>query len=234
LLKNWRAAMRLPLLLTAVIALPLAIPVWIYFPLGQFYAGMWVGATLGMIVWVRDDPPDYIARWKRGADGEAQTAKALRTLECDGWRIFHDRGADRGNLDHVVIGPAGVFLLETKNLSGVIRFEPSGLSIHHEHAPRNDFIYSRLDATVRGAALRLNRRIREVTRLRPWVQAVVVIWGDFPQGLAEGDQVVYIAGEKLAEWLAARPSKLSARDVSLLGLAVDAELVAPPAAAIAS
>jgi hypothetical protein len=225
--------MRLPLAITLVVALPLAIPLWIYFPFGQFYAGMFVGGTLGMASWIWDDPPDYIARWKRGAEGEAKTAKALRALEHDGWRVFHDRASERGNLDHIVLGPPGVFLLETKNLSGVARFEPSGLTIHHDHAPRSDFTFSRLDGTLRGAALRLNRRIEETTQLRPWVQAVVVIWGAFPQGVAEGDRVVYVAGAKLVEWLAEHAPKLSPRDVSLLALALDAELVAPPAPAIA-
>jgi hypothetical protein len=35
----------------------------------------------------------------------------------------------------------------------------------------------------------------------PWVQAVVVVWGDFPQGRHEEENVVYIRGEELRSWV---------------------------------
>ncbi len=57
--------------------------------------------------------------WRVGADGEETVAIRLRTLG-DGWHVVHavpvgERGSD---IDHVVIGPAGVFTLNTKNHRG--------------------------------------------------------------------------------------------------------------------
>jgi hypothetical protein len=233
LLSRWRATLRWPFLLAVLFAVGIAIPAGVYFPHGQFFAGMMIGGAWGMIVWVRDDPPDYIARWKRGADGEQQTAEALVGLERDGWRAFHDRAGGRGNLDHIVIGPPGVFLLETKTLSGTITLERAGLTASYGDGARNDFAFLHLERTMRGAAAGLKERIEETTQLRPWVQAVVVIWGDFPEGIAEGDRVVYIAGHRLNEWLRSHATKLNPRNERLIELALDAELVAPPAPAIA-
>ena len=57
--------------------------------------------------------------WRRGADGEERVAQSLSRLP-HGWYVFHDLtvGSRGANLDHVVIGPGGIFVLNTKNLSG--------------------------------------------------------------------------------------------------------------------
>jgi hypothetical protein len=54
--------------------------------------------------------------YRIGADGEEQTAVALKKLG-PGWRVLHavpvgDRGSD---IDHVVIGPGGVFTINAKH-----------------------------------------------------------------------------------------------------------------------
>jgi hypothetical protein len=57
--------------------------------------------------------------WRRGADGEERVAQSLSRLPM-GWYVFHDLtvGSRGANLDHVVVGPGGVFVLNTKNLTG--------------------------------------------------------------------------------------------------------------------
>ena len=53
-----------------------------------------------------------------GYFGERMVAEHLDALKGQGWRIFHDVPAmDNGhkfNLDHVAVGPTGVFVVETK------------------------------------------------------------------------------------------------------------------------
>lgn len=50
--------------------------------------------------------------------GERLTAEELEPLREKGWKIYHDVPIDRGgfecNIDHVAIGPGGVFAIETK------------------------------------------------------------------------------------------------------------------------
>ncbi|WP_232676234.1 nuclease-related domain-containing protein [Nocardioides sp. R-C-SC26] len=61
--------------------------------------------------------------WERGAVGEETTAAALALLPPDEWTTFHDLrwpGRQRANIDHVVVGPPGVFVIDTKNWSGPI------------------------------------------------------------------------------------------------------------------
>lgn len=49
-----------------------------------------------------------------GLLGEKIVAEALAPLTVDGCRIFHDVPAAGFNLDHVIVGPTGVFAIETK------------------------------------------------------------------------------------------------------------------------
>lgn len=50
--------------------------------------------------------------------GERLTAEELEPLKSRGWRIFHDVPVSSGkaewNIDHVAVGPGGVFAIETK------------------------------------------------------------------------------------------------------------------------
>lgn len=60
--------------------------------------------------------------WEKGAEGESLTAAALADLDGT-WTVWHDLhwpGRQRANLDHLVIGPGGVFVVDSKNWSGAV------------------------------------------------------------------------------------------------------------------
>lgn len=64
------------------------------------------------VVWPRDDP----GRWERGAVGEAATASCLERLPSRRWFVLHDLAVpgSRANIDHLVIGPTGVWVIDSK------------------------------------------------------------------------------------------------------------------------
>lgn len=49
-----------------------------------------------------------------GFTGERVVGEALNQLLRDGFQVFHDLPFDGFNIDHVVVGPSGVFAIETK------------------------------------------------------------------------------------------------------------------------
>jgi len=49
-----------------------------------------------------------------GLDGEVATAQLLDPLKRKGFYIYHDFQAKGFNIDHVLVGPSGVFAVETK------------------------------------------------------------------------------------------------------------------------
>jgi hypothetical protein len=71
--------------------------------------------------------PDAVA-WRRGAAGEQRTARLLAALERHGWAVLHDLAipGSRANLDHLVIGPGGVFVIDSKHYRGRLQLDPSG------------------------------------------------------------------------------------------------------------
>lgn len=59
--------------------------------------------------------------YERGADGERRTAEVLDELVPFGYVSLHDLkwpGRPRANIDHVLVGPSGVYVIDSKNWSG--------------------------------------------------------------------------------------------------------------------
>lgn len=52
-----------------------------------------------------------------GFKGERVIAEILNRLQADGFRVYHDLPFDRYNIDHVIVGACGVFVVETKTRS---------------------------------------------------------------------------------------------------------------------
>jgi len=67
--------------------------------------------------------PNSITAWQTGAEGELRTGRLLEPLTAEGFRILHDRKipGSRANIDHIVIGPPGIFVVETKSLGGSLQ-----------------------------------------------------------------------------------------------------------------
>lgn len=56
-----------------------------------------------------------------GLDAETAVGQELNTLMFSGFRVFHDFPAENFNIDHIAVGPAGVFAVETKGRSKPIK-----------------------------------------------------------------------------------------------------------------
>lgn len=54
---------------------------------------------------------------RQGADGEKAVGQYLERLREKGYSVFHDVVGQGFNVDHVLVGPAGVFSIETKTWS---------------------------------------------------------------------------------------------------------------------
>jgi Nuclease-related domain len=62
---------------------------------------------------------------RQGASGESAVALALASFPDD-FCVINDLTTPFGNLDHVVVGPTGVFVLDTKNWRGVVSADGKG------------------------------------------------------------------------------------------------------------
>jgi hypothetical protein len=75
--------------------------------------------------------PDAVA-WRRGVAGERHTARLLGPLERHGWAVLHNLAVpgSRANIDHLAIGPGGVFVIDSKQYRGRLRLDSSGRLWH--------------------------------------------------------------------------------------------------------
>jgi hypothetical protein len=91
--------------------------------------GGWLWAVLGLTIAVFVVAFGLATRWfvRRlrarsdsylGFFGERVVAEFLEPAKTQGWRVFHDvpceSGRERFNIDHVAVGPGGVYAIETK------------------------------------------------------------------------------------------------------------------------
>jgi hypothetical protein len=85
-----------------------------------------LGDVLGGVVLAITDDPQSTKAWRVGAVGEEKLARALSGIA--GIRTLHDRSVPgtRGNIDHIIIAPAGVFVVDAKNYEGLIAVRDRG------------------------------------------------------------------------------------------------------------
>ena len=111
------------------------------------------------------------AAFARGRQGELSVARALDQLAADGYARIDDcrwPGRSQANIDHVLVGPAGLFVVDAKNWSGRVE--------------------------IRDGVLRQNgyRRTREADASAEAARAVA---GLLPMGVARVEGVLCLCGE---------------------------------------
>ena len=77
---------------------------------------------------LRFRPSSEAIAWRRGAAGERRTARLLGPLEQLGWVVLHDLAVPggRANIDHLAIGPGGIFVVDSKQYRGRLQLDGSG------------------------------------------------------------------------------------------------------------
>ncbi|MGH2912238.1 MAG: nuclease-related domain-containing protein [Solirubrobacteraceae bacterium] len=88
------------------------------------HSALFIGSELALLVTMfvvsRYILP-LVDRHDRGATGEEQVGGLLEGLRDGGWRVVHDASFGHGNIDHIALGPGGLFTVETKSHPGPVR-----------------------------------------------------------------------------------------------------------------
>ena len=144
--------------------------------------------------------------WRKGASGERWVGFILGRLP-QGWHVFHDVPVgDRGaNIDHVVVGPAGAFTLNTKNLTGKVWVGPD--SIRHNGHP------TKYLPTAVFEAERASRLLSAAADRPVDVRGVLAILADEWTITQKPSEVTVGSPRWVKDWMVRLPSTLSAHDV---------------------
>src|SRR6266511_2380041 len=163
-----------------------------------------VPGGLGFLLRFR--PSAETTAWRRGAKGEQRTARRLRRLGR-GWTVFHDLAipGSRANVDHLVIGPPGVFLVDSKHYRGRLTLTPEG-SLWYGHHPLAGVL-----ATIRWEAAVLSQTLGTTVTPMLCVHHAQLPWGEL---MAEGIPV--LAADRVTTTLRALPPLLDEVQLALL------------------
>jgi len=166
------------------------------------------GLAAGVVGWrLRFRPSRDTRAWRDGARGERATARLLRRLTRHGYVVFHDVAipGTPANADHVVIGPAGVVLIDSKRYTGRVWQGPDGRVWHNQYPMDRHLRALRLEAAAIGRALGVR------------VRALVGVHGAHVDvaGLTTGGIDILPAG-RLPGILATAPPQLTQTEVAAL------------------
>ena len=155
--------------------------------------------------------------WERGAQGEQRTAEVLSQLPGETWTVFHDLrwpGRRFANVDHVVVGPPGVFVIDSKNWSGSVTVKDNVLRC-------NGYSKEREVASAAESALAIAQL---APLLRPDVAKPVLCFVRDEPLTGWARDVMITSTSTLVEMLQSRPTLLSPEDVRHLSLDLDASI----------
>jgi hypothetical protein len=219
--KQWRREHRRMLLLVDLVAAALIlVTLWgARSHLWMWMAGLVAGAALTFVVAVRDDPPAWIENYLIGSFGEQRTARAVEPLLGRGWVVLHDLDRFVSNLDHVIVGPGGVFILDTKNNTGTAEARGDRLRITRPDG-RTCFDSDGMAFRARAQGVELHDLIKQRCGISVWVDAVIVLWADFPQRAVEGRRMAYAHGDHVVDWLLSRRARLNANQIDQIAAAL--------------
>jgi hypothetical protein len=137
----------------------------------------------------------------------------LAALERDGWAVLHDLAipGSRVNIDHLVIGPGGVFVIDSKQYRGRLQLDPSG-RLWHGRSP--------LAPTLRAVSFEADRAARVLPD--PGVVVVVVVpivtvhGTQVPWGKVVMQGVPVVSARRLPSMLRTLPAVLGPERVAAL------------------
>jgi hypothetical protein len=82
----------------------------------------WGTGRMGRFAKAVSDDPQSTKAWAQGAGGEERVAEILTHALADQAILLHDRKVPRhnGNIDHIVIAPSGVWIVDAKRYTGKV------------------------------------------------------------------------------------------------------------------
>jgi len=163
----------------------------------EVFGALFAASAIAVAIWWRRGLL-RVESFFKGARGEEAMAGLLARLSDD-WHVFHDFEAGSHHVDHVLVGPAGVFAVETKNWQDPVRLE-SGELLFGGHVPTHPPI---AQATAEAKA------VKAVLSRTGWagdvVPVVCFVSGTFGDGFAQAGKVIVANSEAFVKWLSEQP-----------------------------
>ena len=164
----------------------------------EIFGGLFMVSAIAVAFWWRRGLL-RVESFFKGARGEEAVAGLMARLPDD-WHVFHDFEAGRYHVDHVLIGPAGVFAIETKNWRDPVMLE-SGELIVGGHVPSHPPI-----AQVTAESKAVKASLERAGWTGDVVPVVCFASGTFQGGFTMSGKVLVANAEAFVKWLTEQPA----------------------------
>ena len=157
-----------------------------------------------------------VKQLRLGRDGERAVGQFLERLRANGYEVFHDVVGNGFNVDHVLIGPAGIFTVETKTVSkpadgdATILFDGDTLRVAGFVPDRDPIVQAKAQASW------LRAVVSESTGKKLPVRSVVLYPGWFVRSAGPNPSVWVLEPKALPAFLENEEETLSAADIKLV------------------
>jgi hypothetical protein len=147
-----------------------------------------------------------------GEKGERRVSEVLRTLRDRNYVTFDDLLLEGVNVDHVLVGPGGVFAIETKTYS-VFGNGIAGIAANGElHLSGRPALKDALNQARSSAAL-ISAEVKRWTTREVWVTPIVILPGWRTDPPKSETTVIVLNEETIAEFFKTRPEKLDTFEI---------------------
>lgn len=176
-------------------------------------------AVCGVAAWRWRNIQPQLTALLQGRRGEREVGRMLEALRSLGYEVFHDircKGSGEPfNIDHVLIGPGGVFAIETKTWSkppkakAVVEYDGTRVLLAGQ-APDRDSV-----AQAQSNADYLAQLLKRMTAREMFVRPVVLFPGWWVNPQPRGCRTWVLNPEVLAAFLKKEPNRLAREDIAL-------------------
>ena len=157
-----------------------------------------------------------VRQLRLASEGEKAVGQYLERLREKGYQVFHDVIGEGFNLDHVVIGPAGVFTIETKTWSKPVRgnpkivFDGQRILVAGHEPDRDPLVQAKAQASW------LRELLHGSTGRQFNVRPVIVFPGWFIEQSPGTSKAIWVLEPKaLPGFLSNEPALISSEDMNL-------------------
>jgi hypothetical protein len=144
---------------------------------------------------------DQARPWAIGCSGELWTGHHLSKLPRSSWTILHGVPLDENrDIDHLVVGPAGVFAIDTKVRLGEVTVAREFI---HVDGIRTDML-----ERARVSALATSDALSDAVGWKVWVNPVIAFVDTRAAVRGLPHDVAVLRADNVPRWLESQPRKL--------------------------
>jgi len=157
-----------------------------------------------------------INQLKMARDGEKIVGEELQELIKQGAAVLNDIVSDKFNVDHVVVSPHGIYLIETKTYSkpsrkdAVISFDEENVYVDGRAVDRQPI------RQVKALSTWLQGLLQKSTGQKFFVQPVILFPGWYTEKMKKGQEVWVLNPKALSTFIENEPVRLKETEVHLV------------------